>query len=410
MSIIRGQLVGDVVSGSTFAGIVTATVFEGNGNIGILTVATVSAGGTTGTGEQYLRSTGTGVTWSNISFPPQQVGTSRSDSTIIGFNSTGERLDDANGRLSLFGGGNFRVYRTSGTFTVEPGISSIRVRVIGAGGNGGNGGVPYFASPGPSNIVPGAGSGGGGGGYAHKVITSFPAPRTYAVTVGFPGGGTSSFGSEVSATGGTNASNQVRGVGGSGSGGDVNYIGATGIHALQTIPGAIGGPPIPAFGIEPILVSTSGCGGASATQLGNASGRDVPGISNFLFPPAGYSVRRFPFDIFEGFPGDATNIFGFVDGSSFSGSAGSRPGFEGGGGGSGPNAPVSNGPFPGKQGGTGAGGGQGGTPYQVGNPGGPGGAGGIGGGGGGGGPAFYFPLGTGGVGGPGGPGLVIVEW
>ena len=392
MSIIRAQLVGDVVNGSTFAGIVTATGFNGNvtgnvtgnltgnvtgnvtgnltgnvtgnitgnGNIGILTVTTVSAASSTGNNGQYLQSTGIGVTWSNLA-----PGISPTDSNVIGYNQVGIRSDNANGRLAVFGAGNFRVYRTTGTFTVEPGISSIRVRVIGAGGNGGNG--IFSVSPTNTPLGGTGGGGGGGGGYAQKVITDFPAPRFYFVTVGASGGGTSSFGSEVSATGGTNAFSITNGVGGSGVGGDVNYSGAP-------------APASPAPGCRP--------GGASGTQLGNASGSSVPGIPNVSFPVNGYSVRRFPFDTFEG----------------YNGTTGGN-GYEGGAGGSGPGA--------GGAGGVG-GGGAGGTVSFTISSNTPGGAGGIGGGGGGAGaiaispPIGSFP--TGAVPGPGGPGLVIVEW
>jgi len=417
MSLIRAKLVGDVVSGSTFAGIVTATGFDGdlvgnvtgdvngnvsgNANVGILTATTVSIGDSTGKAGQYLQSTGIGVTWADIDIP--EGGLSVFDSNVIGFNAAGIRSDSANGRLEVFGTGNFRVYESPGTFTVNPGISSIRVRVIGAGGNGGVGVAPRRSAPPsfPGIIIPGSGSGGGGGGYAHKVITSFPAPRTYSVTVGTPGGGTSSFGSEVSATGGTNAGGQTSGVGGNGINGDVNYSGFPGIPALSTIPqGSPFSPPLP----NPV----AGTGGASGTQLGNATGVSVPGIPNIPFPGKGYSVRRFPFDTFEGYNGVPVLSIGFDDGVIIQSSATPRPGFEGGYGGSSGDGIIT---FPGRPGGTGAGGGKGGTPASVGSGGLPGGAGGIGGGGGGGGQGTsVLGLPLGGAGGAGGPGLVIVEW
>ncbi len=399
MSLIRSRLVGDVVSGSTFAGIVTATGFQGdlvgnvtgnvtgNANLGILTVtSTITVGNSIGNAGQYIQATGTGVTWANISFP--QVGTSSSDSTIIGFNAAGERLDNANGRLPVFGTGNFRVYRTPGTFTVNPGISSIRVRVVGSGGNGVGGGYNISLFPVTQQVAPFPGGGGGGGGYAHKVITSFSAPRTYAVTVGSAPGGTSSFGSEVSATGGSNAfltqapngdRSAVNGIGGNGINGDVNYSGFPGVNIS---------------------------GGAAGTQLGNATGSSVPGIPNIRFPSSGYSVRRFPFDIFEGHVGYGITSTGISDGQPFQAFSLPTNGFEGGAGGSGQPTfgPVGSIFYDGKQGGVGAGGGRGGTSLSPQGDGANGGAGGIGGGGGGGG------NGPTGVGGTGGPGIVIVEW
>ena len=83
----------------------------------------------------------------------------------------------------------FRSFTTPGTFNTNPGITSIRVRVVGAGGTGGAGAFAPPASPSSGQD----GGGGGGGGYAHRVITSpsFPAPGSYAVTVGSAPGGTS---------------------------------------------------------------------------------------------------------------------------------------------------------------------------------------------------------------------------
>jgi hypothetical protein len=379
-----GDLTVGVVTATSFVGNVTGTASTAtaagtaygltgspNVTVGVITATRISAGNTTGTSGQILQSTGTGVTWTAA----PAGGLSISDSNAIGYRA-GIRSDAANGRLAVFGKGNFEVFDSPGTFIVNPDISSIRVRVIGAGGNGTAGGS---GSPGSN------GAGGGGGGYAHKVITSFSAPRTYAVTVGTAPGGTSSFGSEVSATGGAEGSGPR--VGGTGSGGDVNFTGATG--------GVSGPSPSP----------TTGVGGAAATQLGNASGGSVSGIPNVRFPPSGYRVRRFPFDTFEGVNGDPAPTT-------------TRNGFEGGAGGTGD--------FPalfGGNGGVGAGGGRASGPQFAatinGSPaGGTGGNGGFGGGGGGGGggsapgstPNFPVPGGPGGAGGAGGSGIVIVEW
>jgi hypothetical protein len=431
-------------------GVVTATSFFGDGSgltgtattalaastaygltgspnviVGVLTATTISAGSTTGTSGQLLRSTGTGIGWTDA----PAGGLSVNDSNVIGYNPAGIRSDSANGRLEVFGQGNFQVFTSPGTFTVNPGISSIRVRVVGAGGNGGDGGDGTYNSP--SGTGAGGGGGGGGGGYAHKVITAFTAPRSYTVTVGSAPGGTSSFGSEVSATGGSNGSNGSNGVpftttipggsggaGGSGSNGDVNFTGSTGSN---------GGTSSSRTGNQ------GNSGGAAATQKGNGSGASVPGLPSlsrpdfqFFMPGVGghiisreldySSVNRFPFDIFNGVSGAAKqySLTNHIQNPNY------KNGYNGGSGGNGYyNLPgVDDGP--GGSGGIAAGGG-GGAAYPSSAPTGGitsgfGGAGGLGAGGGGGGggytTAFTSPT-DGGFGGPagsGGSGIVIVEW
>jgi len=333
---------------ATTAGVSTVSQgLTGTPNITVnqLTATTISAGSTTGTLGQVLQSTGTGIGWTTTSGGITQL------DNVIGYNSAGARSDPAYGRLEVFGVGNFRVFTSPGTFTVNPGISSIRVRVIGAGGNGG--GV--------------YGGGGGGGGYAHKVITSpsFPAPGSYTVTVGSAPGGTSSFGPAISATGGSNGSQPAGGGGGSGSGGDVNYSGAT---------GSSGSPG-----------NTFGNGGASGSQLGNSTQNYIPGISQIgsskPISDDRFFVERFPFDIFigqSGIPIGPAGVPAYTPTRNATGSGG------GGGNGWSPSVPGSDG----GSGGVGGGGG-GGNPL--------GGRGGYGGGGG-------APNGAG------GPGIVIVEW
>jgi len=391
---------------ATTAGIATvAQGLTGTPDITVnqLTASRISAGSTTGTSGQLLYSTGTGIGWTTASAGITQL------DNIIGQNSTGIRSDSANGRLAVFGQGNFQVFTSPGTFVVNPGISSIRVRVVGAGGNGGNGGL----TNGPAGYKAGGGGGGGGGGYAHKVITSFTAPRSYVVTVGSAPGGTSSFGAEVSATGGSNGTSGVTtpgaspvapasgGSGGTGSSGDVNFTGATGLSGNQSSFAGYGGD-----------------GGAAATQLGNGSGASVPGLPSFATSPFAFGIpavgghivsgrridsrfiNRFPFDIFNGSNGgdDVQNAYYIGDPTA-------ADGYNGGKGRTGITLPL----YPNGSGsggiGAGGGGGAGGVPSFGGN----GGIGGIGGGGGGGG-GSQTPAASGGSGAAGGAGVVIVEW
>lgn len=117
-----------------------------------------------------------------------------------------------------FGTGTVRFFTSTTTWTVPPGITTVRARVWGGGANGNR-------TTGKSTTV----SSGGGGGFAMRVITGLTPGSTVTITVPAisttPGaaGGTCSFGAFVSATGGSNGS-----TGGSGSNGDINFTGGSG--------------------------------------------------------------------------------------------------------------------------------------------------------------------------------------
>jgi len=144
---------------------------------------------------------------------------------------------------SFFGQNNTRAFMRSSTFVVPPGVSTIRVRVHGAGGSG--------ACTTSTNMNQCA-TGGAGGGFAMKVIATSPG-TSYAVTVGTGGasvaslnngnaGGTSSFGSILTCTGGAGglstsssiANSAASAAGGTGTGGDVNYSGGASGSATTT--------------------------------------------------------------------------------------------------------------------------------------------------------------------------------
>lgn len=118
-----------------------------------------------------------------------------------------------------FGTGLIQLFAQNGsyTWTCPTGISSVRVRVWGAGAAGGS-----------SN----ANAGGGGGGFAMGTYTVV-AGTAYGVTVGVGGynggeaGGSSSFGSFISATGGSGGNDSSAHAGGTGSGGVINYEGGS---------------------------------------------------------------------------------------------------------------------------------------------------------------------------------------
>ena len=157
-----------------------------------------------------------------------------------------------------FGTGQVQFFPTSGTWTVPVGIGKCRVRVWGAGGGYSSNSSFY--------------GGGGGGGFAIKTIYGFDGVSNIAVTVGTGGSitpsstvsaGTSSFGSYVSATGGSYGATTTTGnVGGTGIGGDINYSGGQGGMNTSTIGGGGGG-----------VASILGNGGNGA-QVNNQIGGD----------------------------------------------------------------------------------------------------------------------------------------
>jgi hypothetical protein len=147
-----------------------------------------------------------------------------------------------------------QVFTASGTYTKPSGISAIIVELVGGGGGGGDGGS--------------AGGGAGAGGYSRKRILAASVGTTETVTIGAGGaggastgtaGGTTSFGSHCSATGGAATSGVGGGTGGAGSDGDINITGGS------------GSPGIPGFDTNK---SASGTGGASYFGGGGA------GVSN----------------------------------------------------------------------------------------------------------------------------------
>lgn len=154
-------------------------------------------------------------------------------STIIGTQITGGVALNAN------------TFTANGTFTVPPGVTAVKVTVIGGGGGGG--GSWAFGCCGS---IPGMF--GGAGGAAIKWITGLTPSTAITVTVGSGGtagqsntaqfgtgtaggaGGTTSFGAYVSATGGGGGGTaNVSGYGtyasgGTGSSGTINYTGVGG--------------------------------------------------------------------------------------------------------------------------------------------------------------------------------------
>lgn len=164
---------------------------------------------------------------------------------VTGNGTSGQVLSsDGDGSMTwttlAAGGGfsNIQVFTSSGTWTNPGTVDKVKVTVVAGGGSGGAG----------AGGVPQHGGGGGGAGGAAIEVISFPTSTNVPVTVGNGGaaratpysytgtngnnGGTSSFGSYCSATGGeagrgVNQPNAY-GDGGNGSGGNINIQGGDG--------------------------------------------------------------------------------------------------------------------------------------------------------------------------------------
>lgn len=187
-------------------------------------------------------------------------------------------FNDGSTQSTAAAGPRTQLFLSSGTFTVPSGITSVFVRVWGAGG-GGRGGTRI--------PLGGAGSGGSGG-YVEAAVTGLTPGASITVTVGTGGngssgnttagsGGTSSFGTFASSTGGAGGGNFINGTSGSGS-----VSGATRITNNSNIGvwyGAVSGAP----GTNYIF----SCGDFQPGGGGGGGGFSSGGGGGSMFNPAG---------------------------------------------------------------------------------------------------------------------------
>lgn len=153
-------------------------------------------------------------------------------------------------------------YTSSGPFVVPPGVTSVTIEVVGAGGDGGFNG----------------GGGGGGGGYAIGTYTVTPG-ATFTVTVGNNGmgglGGSTSVDMLIAASGGENGSSggaSPGGTGGIGINGSTNRTGGAGGNGTYTYFGGGGGGAAGSTTNGTIGGSTPAWTGSNCLQPGGASG------------------------------------------------------------------------------------------------------------------------------------------
>jgi hypothetical protein len=162
---------------------------------------------------------------------------------------------------------DIRIFTTSGTFVVPTNVTKIMVELWGGGGGGGNG-----------NMYGIMGGGGGAGGYGWNVFNVIPG-NSYTVTTpadadGSVHGGTTSFGSLMSATGGSpggDARSNGYGAGGTGgisTGGAFNFTSGSGLG------GDVGGQGGGAWR-----------GGSEGSSTGRGPG--CGGNGNFFYPGNG---------------------------------------------------------------------------------------------------------------------------
>jgi hypothetical protein len=196
---------------------------------GLTTALSVAQGGT---GSTSL--TANNVLLGNGTSALQAVAPGSSGNVLTSNGTTWSSSAPAGGPNPLHGD---QVFTSSGTFNVPAGVTAVKVTVIAAGGNSGNG---------ITNDYPGGG--GGAGGYIVDYV-AVTAGGTATVTVGTNAGTrTSSFAgtTTITATGGSNGGNAVSGSRGgyAGASGDSTILGVTnysgGVYRVSNTRNTIG--------------------------------------------------------------------------------------------------------------------------------------------------------------------------
>lgn len=169
-------------------------------------------------------------------------------------------------------GVKYQIFTSDGTFTVPSGVTSVKVTLIGGGGGGGYNGL-------------GGSGGGGGGGVYYRQSQSVTSGSNITVTVGLGGagsstsnggaGGTSSFGTYLSATGGGGGRSNGNG-GAAGSPATAHYTEA-GFGGTLVAGGPGGSTMFGIGGFENRRAIGYGSGGGGG-RSGSTGGNGAPGV------------------------------------------------------------------------------------------------------------------------------------
>jgi len=174
---------------------------------------------------------------------------------------------------------SFQTLTSSNSYTKNVAANSILVECIGGGGGGG--GAIH------GSITVACGGGGGAGGYCRKWITNAASTYTYAIGKGGNGGagvsngtsgGSTTFGSLLTAVGGSGGSgydgnvnnNVLGGMGGSATGGDINFTGQPGVSHLVDGVGGAGGSSVYGGGASEVASDSNGNNAASNSGSGGS--------------------------------------------------------------------------------------------------------------------------------------------
>lgn len=204
---------------------------------------------------------------------------------------------------------NYQAFTSTGTWTKPSNLTGNELVLVQAWGAGGGGGTV-------TGLAAGAGAGGGGGGaFTEAIFIASTLTSTVSVTVATGGaagvaGGTTTFGSFLSAFGGGAGTNNGSGTadGGAGGGGGIKSVGGTGSGSTS----GNGGTPLGGSGAAGDASTFGGGGGGGGDSVYGGAGGGKAGIGgNAYYGAAGGGAGK-----------NSSGATGFAGGSGFTGYGG----------------------------------------------------------------------------------------